>query len=1645
MPINPNHQRRALFTIQKGPRESDEIGSITLDGSSIEPADDDLILNATQKKENDFRRTQIIALLGLDTISSAEGFEDFSNYFKLRNVESEIVQGLVKSHLKAFDQFSSSNSRRRGRRSFDSSSVKTSAARYINDCYDVGKSYVQAFSALKRFESGITVKGRSSEGLDQTVGRHWSTFHSYASKSHKFFKSYGNHDELKPGSYNDLILDKLGLDMINERPTLQYFRLVLELESQIHPRTNPSYYHEQKQSYAVTSNSNIRGYATSFKSEGQALELNAKHIISRFRPGIMGTGGHPLWSNRNYADFAHLDDIDFWGAFIYVLDREMQLSAMDHTVFDDVAIFASNPRLSSSALPSDQADVTLADFEAKVDLGKKMLFPAATKPKKLAIEKASRRNDDTRYRIFHLENYGISSDRNSSAGVRAAPRQIFNKIMGTTSAAQTVGGLLRDKDAAIDHAKNIATTMCQHKQGDLFKHLGWFITQVSRQLESMLQLIVQSTPEHFESISDIMDGQVSGTGGSSYFDRDRFKSREARGLGEVEDVNWASDIEEDLARESVDQALNASRLLEELMETSNIPTNQRSRNVRRKNLIGVGSNETVGQTYRSDEGSIERVKEEISETYEAIQASLVSFAQATNLYDPGEAGVIHMAAGKGYSNTGWSTHRKNWGYAMITALMKMRNVSGERGKSVIGAQLYSRFRFGVFSYWTGDYDGLTSGKESLSAIADIPSADNETLDSLLQFRSSGNTSRTPGSQKITSLIGPEESLWYKGSTFGYIKGDPELVPKFKVPTSSEKEWYGEVQNDDLTESQQSLRGLHSLWNPNDPHSLVKNLLDHGENTPDVVSMDRDDKSKYFGIAIPAVTSEEYFELAWTSIGKLAAISIGNYCNDLKSSTNNDSGLSKHSGVGLDTLLVMWFEILGIALDGIPIDLTLANQFNAGSSKDRTILVEDMDLLAGSEDPEAQLLGRSMHDIFLAGGGPENQSAIENTMNASGINIDLDNAVLDLERALREQQGQASYNHDGGYREILNAANRIESAISRNADTSAMDKITELTLVIPTALKLTLPASSGDFKGLSSVGYLRAIGKALSGYAYGKASVQKYSMKEDQEYRSRAMYEKESAGDVLASSQATESYINACDNYLSRLSMYPSANSGLDLHRLGEIVASQHAYVPTVTSAITGIVATSKEATENAYENFIKFLNTASRGNLLQNKELQDRVERNFFQFDHSTHDRPLRTLLKLLPTGGLDIAKGAEGSLNTLSRLSCTSEFSISMKNIVISYLERYPIDDIRESIVAAGCAAGLDTKSLSVPKVAPLSSASLRSGDVDLDSETPTANIGPVRKFNIVATRDLAGDGEFAEFEATRYYHHGVFLLPESFQDVDVDDTTTGNFIRNIARQATWFTTHATGSIRKTSWSFITSGGSHDLFVLALDDMVESEILKYLIAMTTGVIIDQDLMFDRTHGFDPAEINIPGFSSRDVDTINRVEKSMRRPSTGLSSVTLKKALKSQDVSARKDGEGNPIGKIEDPSWLGKWGTKKGLVTNEDALSLTVSTFKSVLDPDTGEEIRIPIKSDAEPWNLRLLSSLSNAAVYKAKSMPSSMLSSPLFDYILISRMKSSNFPSGTSPVDLISYSVQIGTAESVKNYRKRELPRNGSQTYNGN
>ena len=77
MPTNPLDQNKAMFTIQRGPKKAENEMSVSVDASSIETVEPlDEISEPEEKQEYKSRQTKIIALLGLDTISTALGFED---------------------------------------------------------------------------------------------------------------------------------------------------------------------------------------------------------------------------------------------------------------------------------------------------------------------------------------------------------------------------------------------------------------------------------------------------------------------------------------------------------------------------------------------------------------------------------------------------------------------------------------------------------------------------------------------------------------------------------------------------------------------------------------------------------------------------------------------------------------------------------------------------------------------------------------------------------------------------------------------------------------------------------------------------------------------------------------------------------------------------------------------------------------------------------------------------------------------------------------------------------------------------------------------------------------------------------------------------------------------------------------------------------------------------------------------------------------------------------------------------------------------------------------------------------------------------------------------------------------------------------
>ena len=104
MTVRPNSQRKAMITIQRGPRENDNEASVTVDASSIETATP---LSEAQTPEEERRenkkRAQIVGMMGLDTIASSVGFDNFFNYFTLRSIESELTQEILETQLENFD------------------------------------------------------------------------------------------------------------------------------------------------------------------------------------------------------------------------------------------------------------------------------------------------------------------------------------------------------------------------------------------------------------------------------------------------------------------------------------------------------------------------------------------------------------------------------------------------------------------------------------------------------------------------------------------------------------------------------------------------------------------------------------------------------------------------------------------------------------------------------------------------------------------------------------------------------------------------------------------------------------------------------------------------------------------------------------------------------------------------------------------------------------------------------------------------------------------------------------------------------------------------------------------------------------------------------------------------------------------------------------------------------------------------------------------------------------------------------------------------------------------------------------------------------------------------------------------------------
>jgi hypothetical protein len=410
------------------------------------------------------------------------------------------------------------------------------------------------------------------------------------------------------------------------------------------------------------------------------------------------------------------------------------------------------------------------------------------------------------------------------------------------------------------------------------------------------------------------------------------------------------------------------------------------------------------------------------------------------------------------------------------------------------------------------------------------------------------------------------------------------------------------------------------------------------------------------------------------------------------------------------------------------------------------------------------------------------------------------------------------------------------------------------------------------------------------------------------------------------------------------------------------------------------------------------------------------MQKNFKFFDYTTRDRPIRTLMKFLPKNSLSIQTNDNFNL---SKLSCTSEFSQTTRNVIYSYLVNYQITDPRESIIVAGCPAGTDLKNLSTFSTAPL-----RFNDdtdiIDYSSQRTEQSSSEIRTFKLIATRDLDTASEVNPgINVNRFYNIKFFLLPDSFDGINLDEhepTSTDRigWLRSIAKQVKWYYVDQ-GTVKSQLWNQIVYMQSNN-YIKALDDMVESEILKWLLALVSGVLIDQDLMFNETYGYSSAEISIPGFHSRDVESIRASEARATIPFLGINSSLFNSMLVTQDINVSRT-----VNLLEDPSYLPGLGTKKSLPIDGVAKDLVIDKFTSRLDTHTGAEVRSKKESDIKPWNIRLAAALSNVSAYKINTLASSMFANPMFDYTMIMRLKADEVAElGPNFIDLLSFECEI-------------------------
>ena len=390
MPVNPSDQQRAMFTIQRGPKITENDSSVSLDASSIEPAEPlNEISDPAEKEEYRARQSKIIALMGLDTIATAIGFDDFSNYFTLRSVESALSQEIIEEHIHQFNPNEVFIGR--GRPTGDKPFLNRAAGEARSQRKQ-GNALRKAHEILSKLTKGVNTIDDNSRVVRSSIAmmraiavRNWRGSETSLDFRRKEGKRIGI-----PEHINERIDKFLGLQYLkDERPSFQYLKLASDVASMLVPRTAPTFFNSNIKRPLTSGGQKIAAYKETivgWSAEGQMLtsnpaegggigELNIGNLQSNWRisPNRLEHGLLGYTSEGAARPLSHLRTQPMAkniSALIYVIQRDHEMSERMRTSvsWETHREFLGMPDLDNLTMSSATSWAASAHAEGKTNI-----------------------------------------------------------------------------------------------------------------------------------------------------------------------------------------------------------------------------------------------------------------------------------------------------------------------------------------------------------------------------------------------------------------------------------------------------------------------------------------------------------------------------------------------------------------------------------------------------------------------------------------------------------------------------------------------------------------------------------------------------------------------------------------------------------------------------------------------------------------------------------------------------------------------------------------------------------------------------------------------------------------------------------------------------------------------------------------------------------------------------------------------------------------------------------------------------------------------------------------------------------------------------------------------------------------------------